>query len=215
MNEPLTTIAQTEADIATEAAALSRQGVHGREMAALLLFRKLGQRILRSLKWQGVPEEDAEELLSDIVLKFVSSVFSAQHSLSAIAFLWLIAKNVRLDRQRVRHALIRGGAGSFSEVTLNEDEWSAVFQNGPFDIPPPPWVTSAVHRACVLFQYERPRLAETLLLHAQGFSCREIACIENGIIDPAKVTVRQEQAAKSRVHYAVKVARDYFQQCKE
>jgi DNA-directed RNA polymerase specialized sigma24 family protein len=213
VSEPLTTIAQTEADIVTEAATLLQQGAHGREMAALLLYRKLGQRILRSLKWQGVPEADAEELLADIVLKFVSSAVTVQHSLSSIAFLWLIAKNVQLDWFRKQHALMRGG--SFSEVTLDEDEWEAVFQQGPFEISQPPWVVSAVHRACAMFQRERPHLAEVLLLYAQGFSCREIACIVNGIIDPAKVTLKQEQAAKSRVHHAVKVAQDYFQECKE
>ncbi|MES2298061.1 MAG: hypothetical protein V4582_13535 [Pseudomonadota bacterium] len=202
----------TELEVAAEAAELARAGACGREAAALLLYRRLGRRITRYLERHRVSEADAEEMLGDIIYKFIMSEVTGTGQCSAIAFLWTIVERVLIDWVRRRDALCRG-AGE-TEVLVDEATWLRLIETtvGQFSVPD--WVKDCVQRAAALFQHEKPRQAELLLLYAQGHSHRELAIIILGA-DPENVTDHQEKAAKSRVHHACKLAREYFKNCLE
>lgn len=206
---------RSEQAIAAEAQALLRQGARGREAAAVLLYRRLGGRLTAYLRRHRVPEAEAEELLTDILYKFIGTESTGSQDKSALALLWVIAERVLVDWVRRRETLRRGGGGQGGalEVTLDEEHWLSLLEtsHGGFDLPA--WVRECVHRAAALFQHEKPRQAELLLRHAEGYSHRELAVLLG--TEPAAVTPHLEKAIKSRVHHACKLAREYFEECKE
>lgn len=224
MDDQLKLSTQTEVDIAAQAVKLMEKGARGRELAASLIYRQLGFRIMRSLIRQGAPEAQAEELMFSIIHKFVTSKPSGTQAKSAVALLWKIAKSELTDWVRKKNALIRGGGaeGGGMETSLNDDTWQTLLdtEHRTFDLPG--WVKNCVHRASARFQHDNPRQAEVLLLHAQGYSHRELAYIQETGLDGAiqdtdleKITTQQENAAKARVHHARQLAQEYFKECKE
>jgi DNA-directed RNA polymerase specialized sigma24 family protein len=215
VSELATTPAQTEAEIATQAAELLQQGTQGRELAAMLLYRKFERRIMHYFVQNCIPQMDAEELVLEVIVKFVNSNINQgnkRNPKSAIAFLWQIVHRELIDWIRANHALKRSTA---NEVHLNEDDWESIVENTYSVSASEGWVKSGIDRASARFQHERPALAELLSLIAEGYSIREIAGILNGIDDLANVTPQQEDAAKARIRYARKMAQEYFQECKE
>ncbi|MES3022152.1 MAG: sigma-70 family RNA polymerase sigma factor [Pseudomonadota bacterium] len=205
--------ATTEGDIAAEAAALVRAG--RREEAGRLLYRKLGNRVLRYLARRRVPDADAEELLATTFCNFLMSDMRGDGQHSAIALLWTIAERAVIDFVRHKNAQCRGGQveGGALEISLDDDSWLALLDtsHGAFSVPD--WVRDCVHRAAALFQHDKPRQAEILMLHAEGHSHQELALLLGA--DPGDTSGKPEKAAKSRVHHACKLAREYFEECKE
>lgn len=216
MADQLGALTQSEQEVAAEAVAFIGTGAAGREAAAGLLYRRLGHRIQRYMMRNRVPEAEAEELLGDVIYKFITTDATGVLPNSAIALLWTIAERVLIDWARRKSAASRGGqfeGGGATEVSLDDETWLSLLDTGHGGFELPGWVKECVHRAAALFQFDKPRQAETLLLHAQGYSHRDLAVIQGA--DPDKVTPHQEKAAKSRVHHACKLAREYFKECKE
>ncbi len=71
VSAPPTLAAQTETEIANQAVALLQQGEHGRESAALLLYRNFGRCIMHYFIRNRVPQIDAEELVTNVIVKFI------------------------------------------------------------------------------------------------------------------------------------------------
>lgn len=213
-DEPLSK--SSEQQVAAEAARIMGPDAFDREGAARLIYRRLGRRIMSHFVRHRVPEAEAEELMADVVFKFIGSGVNGSHESSAIALLWAIVGNVLIDWSRRRVAQRRGGQteGGYMEVSLDDEAWESLLDTTHSGLDLPHWIKSCVHRAAAFFQHEKPQQADLLLRHAQGYSSRELAAMVFGI-DVGSVSLQQENAAKSRIHHACKLAREYFQECKE
>ena len=214
LTDPIEHLQLTEPQIAARAVELMRSGAQGREAAASLLYRRLSGRVKGFFKRHRVPEDQAEELFNDFLFKFVTCDPTGVHESSAVALMWRVAHSVLTDWARRVSAERRGGNGdSAAEVSLADDIWAIVLDTSHGAVEMAGWIKDCVHRVSALFQRERPRPAETLLLFTLGYSHREIAAIEGASTDD--VSAQQEAAAKSRVHHASKLAREYFKECLE
>ena len=187
----------------------------GREAACRMLYQGMGHSIQRFLERHGLSSADAEEIMNDTILKFITSDPASIEPTFALAWLWQIANNEFKSRYRHHHAQKRGGkeGGSQTETTQTPEEWQQIENQLHAPLALPDWVIDCIGRATAFFQSERPPLFEVLRLIVQGYSNREIAIIYGA--DPENVSSEQENAAKSRVHHARTVAQSYFEECKE
>ena len=176
----------------------------------------MGRRIQRHFMRNHVPEAEAEELLNEVIVKFIFSTPAGDHALSPIKLLWTIVHHELIDWARRKNRVGRGKAanGAAIEVHAIDEVWALLMDttNPVFDLPG--WVRECVHRAAAMLQHDKPLVASILMFYVHGYSHRELAAFIDDIAAD-KVTTLQERAAKVRVHSYCAVAREYFQGCKE
>jgi len=201
----------TEEQIAEQAMELIKKGGSHAEQGAGLLCRHLSKRVQRYFERHRVPEAQAEELVTEVWLKLLSSQFEGRTR--AVVWLWTVAGSVLLDWVAKAKAERRVGSDASRpvEVSVDDDTWSLLGEtvSAPHM---PPWVKLCLERAAVLFEQEEPRRAEVLRFSCEKWSAEEIA-IYYGATPP--VTAKQQTAARNRVLDSVKRARTYFEHCKD
>jgi RNA polymerase sigma factor (sigma-70 family) len=200
-----------EEEIANQAIELLRAGKV--QAAAELLNKHLHTRMLRYLQRHRVPPDDAQELVTDVWMKFMNSRFDGQTR--AVVWLWTVAGSVLLDWVRRQKTEKRGRAlnGAVEVSGLDEVAWGMAMDQ--FDLETEqsqPWVKLCVDRAMLQFSKDDPRRAHVLWLWYQGWSAKELA-VEYGAKPPP--TQNQETAARNRVLEATRKAKDYLAHCKE
>ena len=200
-----------EEDVADQAIELLRAGKV--QQAAELLNRHLHTRMLRYFQRHRVPPDDAQELVTDVWMKFMNSRFEGETR--AVVWLWVVANSVLLDWLRAQKAEKRGRAlnGAVEVSGLDDVAWDMAVNQ--FDIETEqsqPWVKLCVDRAMLQLSQDDPRRAHVLWLWYQGWSAQELA-VEHGAKPPP--TKQQETAARNRVLEATRKAKDYFSHCKE
>ena len=203
----------TEDDVANQSIELLKsQRV---EQAALLLHDQLGMRMQRYFQRHRVPLDDAQELVNDVWMKFISSPFEGRTR--AVVWLWTVAGSVLLDWIRSQGAEKRGRSlksGEAVEVTgLDDEAWDMLTNQADAQIEQSqPWVKLCVDRAMEQLAKDDPRRAHVLWLWYQGWSAEEVAVYFGA---PPPPTKKQETAARNRVLEATRKAREYFAHCKE
>jgi hypothetical protein len=192
------------------------KGGTGREDAAKLLLTKFGYGIRRfMLTSRHITDADAEELLFDVIHDFITYEHNGKHDLSGSKLLSKIKNSKFINKIRYITANCRKKTTEVRAANLNPVNagvWNKEAETVPDSKALPHWKKIDIQVAMALFFKEKPRSAQTLELHAQGFSYSEIAAIQGNI---KNVTKKQEDAAKSRVLHAQKIARKYFEHCKE
>lgn len=200
-----------EEDVADQAIALLRAG--NVQPAAELLNKHLHTRMLRYLQRHRVPPDDAQELVTDVWMKFMTSRFDGQTR--AVVWLWTVAGSVLLDWVRAQKAEKRGRAlsGAVEVSGLDDVAWDMAVNQFDIEIEQSqPWVKLCVDRAMLQLTQDDPRRAHVLWLWYQGWSAQELA-VEHGAKPPP--TKKQETAARNRVLEATRKAKEYFSHCKE
>lgn len=200
-----------EEEAAEQALELLRAGKV--QPAAELLNRYLHTRMLRYLQRHRVPLDDAQELVTDVWMKFMNSRFEGETR--AVVWLWTVASSVLLDWVRAQKAEKRGRAlsGAVEVSGLDDVAWDMAVNQ--FDIETEqsqPWVKLCVDRAMLQLSQDDPRRAHVLWLWYQGWSAQELA-VEYGAKPPPNK--QQETAARNRVLEATRKAKTYFSHCKE
>lgn len=201
----------TEEQIAEQAMRLIQQGGTFREQGAALLCRHLSRRVQRYFERHRVPENQAEELVTEVWLKLLCSRYEGR--VRAVVWLWTVAGSVLLDWVDKTRAERRAGSDAAQPVELAVDDaaWGLLSESVAAPAPPP-WLTLCLERAAFVFEQEEPRRAEVLRFSCERWSAEEIA-IYYGATPP--VTPKQQTAARNRVLDAVKRARSYFAHCKD
>ncbi|QIL73085.1 sigma-70 family RNA polymerase sigma factor [Diaphorobacter sp. HDW4B] len=180
------------------------------EQAALHLHRQLGSRVMGFLRRHRVPESDAEELLSDVWMKFIRSRCDEQ--IRPVVWLWTIVQSVLVDWVRERGALKRGGSGQERlEVLLNDDVLDVMVESIE-SAETPGWLKLCIERAAHQLERDDPNRAHVLWLWYSGQSAADIAVVFGASPPP---TPKQETAARNRVLEATRKARDYFEHCRD
>ncbi|MBP8018433.1 MAG: RNA polymerase sigma factor [Hylemonella sp.] len=198
---------------AAQAAQLLGKGVREKHQAAEQLLTRCAGRLkvyIRRHSYGHATEEDAEDLLSVTLIKFLESNVPA--GCAPDAWLLTICKNVVLDWARKRQAEKRGGKDAVN-VALDDDEDGNLLETllGVTDLPA--WVRLCVHKAMALMQLEKPERAEVLLFVAEGWTAEEIAVYFGA--DPNNISKQDLGAARDRKYRACQDAREYFEPCKE
>ena len=213
MADKRNTVASGFTQGAAEAAQLLGKGVREKHLAAEQLLKRCAGRLkvyIRRHSYGYATEEDAEDLLSITLVKFLESNVPA--GCAPDAWLLTICKNAVLDWARKRLADKRGGKDSV-HVELDDDEGGSLLDTllGVSDLPA--WVRLCIHKAMALMQLEKPERAEVLMMVAEEWSAEEIAIYFGA--DPKNISKQDLGAARDRVYRARLVAREYFEPCKE
>ena len=200
-----------EEQIADEAMRLIQQGGAFAERGAELLCRHLSRRVQRYFERHRVPSNQAEELVTEVWLKLLTSRYEGR--VRGVVWLWTVAGSVLLDWVDKTRAERRAGADAAQpmEIAVDDDAWH-VLSESVAAAAPPAWLKVCVERAAFLFEQEEPRRAEVLRFSCEQWSAEEIA-VYYGATPP--VTTKQQTAARNRVLDAVKRARSYFEHCKD
>lgn len=201
----------TEEQIADDALRLIQQGGAFAERGAELLCRHLTRRVQRYFERHRVPENQAEELVTEVWLKLLHSKYEGR--VRAVVWLWMVAGSVLLDWVAKHQAERRAGGDAAQpiEVAVDDDTWH-VIQDSVAATDAPPWLKLCLERAAFVFEQEEPRRAEVLRFSCEKWSAEEIA-VYYGATPP--VTAKQQTAARNRVLDAAKRARSYFEHCKD
>lgn len=178
--------------------------------AAVLLHRQLGSRMKGNLRRHGVPEEDAEELVDDIWMRFIQTCRNIR--VPAVVWLWTNARSILVEWVRAKGALKRGGRGeSRLEVRVDDEALDVIIE--AMEAPNVPgWLKLCVERAAHLLEHEDPNRAHVLWLWFTGHSAADIAVVFGATPPP---TPEQETAARGRVFEATRKARKYFAHCND
>lgn len=197
-----------DAQAADEAVRLLRAGQ--RERAALHLHQRLGNRVQAYLLRHRVPAADAEELVSDVWIKFMQSPCPA--NTRPVVLLWSVVHSVLVDWVRQRDALKRGGKGQERlQVEVDEDTFE-LHLNALESNQTPAWLKLCIERAAHALQQADPNRAHVLWLWYRGHTAAEIALVYGAKPPPS---APQESAARSRVLEAMRKARVFFQHCQD
>ncbi len=203
----------TFSEAAEQAIACLDQGPKGRERAARLLLQGCGARLVGYIKrhsYRKAGDEDAEEILADTIMAFVSNPIPS--GCSAEAWLFRIARNELIDWARRRNAQMRGGGQA--EIELDDDELGNLFDTSLGHTELPSWVRDCIQKAAIYMQQVSPQRAEVLFMVADGWSAEEIA-IYFGADPNQKISAQQQAAARDRRYRAKLEAQSYFEHCKE
>lgn len=198
---------------ATQAVVCLGQGPKGRDQAARLLLQGCGGRLvsyIRRHSYNQANEEDAEEILMNTVMAFVTKPIPIGGS--ADAWLFTIARNELIDWARKRNADKRGG--SQTDVDLDDDELGNLFDTSLGHTELPAWVRDCIQKAAAYMQQVSPERAMVLFMVADGWSAEEIA-IYFGADPNQEITTQQQAAARDRRYRAKLEAQKYFEHCKE
>jgi DNA-directed RNA polymerase specialized sigma24 family protein len=180
------------------------------EKAAIHLHRSLGSRLISYFRRHRVPEADAEELVSEVWIKFLRSRYDGQTR--PVVWLWTIVQSVLVDWARERSAQKRGGSGEDRlEVQVDEDAFEVLI-NATESPNTPGWLKLCIERAAHQLEQDDPSRSHVLWLWYSGQSAADIAVVFGA---PPPPTPKQETAARNRVLEATRKAREYFQHCKE
>lgn len=198
-------------------ALMNKEGA-GSKLAWVLMFNTMRGRIMGSLKRRGVGDADAQELMGDVIHKFIWSEPRQQSDLAALSLLKKIVHGVAVDWFRKNNAQIRGGEIQFFEY--DETDGDADEPKRPFEYKgTSTFIASIEMRDCIsrtfdFFKEEYPASAPLIALLIEELSHREIAALQLAI--PEKdVTAKQESAAKSLIYLAIRRAQAVFKHCKE
>ena len=198
--------------------ALMKKEGAGSKRAWVLMFNTMRGRIMGSLKRRGVEDADAQELMGDVIHRFIWSEPHEQSDVSALALLKTIVNGVWIDWVRKNKTQMRGGEIHFFEY--DESDGNTDEPKQPFEYKGTSKFTASIEmkdclsRTFDFFKDEHPELAAPLLLTMEGLSSREIAALQLAI-HKKDVTTKQENAAKSRICYAIRQAQAFFKHCKE
>lgn len=212
MNAPLAAPALQSPDrdaLATqEAMALIQAGKT--EQAARHLHATMTQRVLGFLRRHRVPEDDAQELVLDIWIKFIRSPYDGRTQ--PVVWFWGVVQSVLVDWARERSALKRGGAGEERLEVRVDDDTLEVIINALEGTNTPAWLKLCIERAAHQLEQDDPNRAHVLWLWFSGHSAADIAVVFGATPPPS---TKQETAARNRVLEATRKARDYFGHCKD
>ncbi|MBL8331023.1 MAG: hypothetical protein JNJ71_19455 [Rubrivivax sp.] len=196
-----------------------RQGLA--ERAAQLLYRHLRNFMIRRLEFGngtnvvGMSREDAEENAVDAMLRFVESNPGGQAG--GLSWLYRCLDSQALDWHRRQRAAKRGGGAEIGPLhDENDNIRPEVEQAQPIFAPdkaPNPGQGDCLERAMTAFEEDHPAYARVLRLVAEGLEIDDIA-VEFGA-DPSNITEQQRKNARQRKSHALKMAREYFDACKD
>lgn len=203
----------TFSEAAAQAVTCLGQGPKGRDQAARLLLQSCGGRLtsyIRRHSYHQATDEDAEEILMNAVMAFVTRPLPTGGS--ADAWLFAITRNELIDWARKRNADKRGGGSA--DIALDDDELGNLFDTELGHTELPAWVRDCIQKAAAYMQQVSPERAMVLYMVADGWSAEEIAIYFGA--DPGKeITTQQQAAARDRRYRAKLEAQKYFEHCKE
>lgn len=208
------TILSSFSSAAAQAVQLLCQGGSGRNQAARLLLDGCGGRLLsyiRTRSYRKASDEDAEEIMMNTVMAFITEPLPP--GCSPDAWLFTICRNQIIDWARKCNADKRGGKGH-ADVNLDDDELGDLFDTSLGHTELPGWVRDCVQKAAAYMQQTSPERAMVLLMVADGWSAEEIA-IYFGADPNQKINAQQQAAARDRRYRAKLEAQKYFEHCKE
>lgn len=163
-----------------------------REEAVRQLDRLMGRKIERYFIRHKVPEQDAEELVWDVWLKLLSSVFRGETR--PAVWIWVIARSILVSFHRRERP----------EISFDDDGWDALLSTHASSHLPE-WVRICIERALFQFEQDHPERTEILRMVAEEWSAREIG----------KFLGCNEGAARDRVFRTRERVRGYLEECVE
>lgn len=176
------------------------------EAASELLLRRMAGRLRRYFERHSVPTDQAEELVSEAILKLISSEYRGETR--AIVWVWKVAGSVLLDWVD-RQKTLKSGRGA--EQGFDDSAWAGIFESVAGS-DPPAWLVLCVQRAAFQFERDEPRRSQVLRMCCEGWSAEEVA-VYFGAKPP--VNDKQKTAARTRMYDATQHARRYFEHCRD
>jgi RNA polymerase sigma-70 factor (ECF subfamily) len=147
------------------------QGGRQRDTAVKALYQAHAQAMLRFFVHQGLPADDAQDILQDTVVKIVRNAHGFRGTGPARAWLWQVARNCLLDHQAAR--IRQAGC----EVAVDAARWDSLADTAPS---PLACAIGATAQDCVAsgldaFAQQMPERAHALALQMQGAGIEAIA----------------------------------------
>lgn len=213
--------ADAEGSLAEAAQAALEAVQQGRtEQAALVLYRRLGNFIVRRLA-QGdgdsvapMNESDAEENLFPTIERFVNS--KPDGRAGGMNWLYRAMNSQALDFNRRQQAQKRGGGLAFVPLEgddgeiLDEVQAAAPLYGHNSDTLS---LEDCMDRAATEFEADHPTYGRLLRLIMQGLEGDDL--VAEFAADPARITEKDRNNFKSRKSTMMSKARGYFGLCKE
>jgi RNA polymerase sigma factor (sigma-70 family) len=148
-----------------------RKGGRAMHLALRVLYDTTGPHMVRFFVYQGVPADEAQDILQETLVKVVRKVDTYQGEGTARAWIWQIARNCLVDHQRA--------AGRVAEhvVAVNDEQWDVLVETtpGPADCAVGETADECVSLGLDDFAGRMPERALVLTLQMDGMSITEIA----------------------------------------
>ncbi len=140
-------------------------------LALRALYETTGLHMLRFFAYQGVPADEAQDILQETLLRVVRKVDTYQGEGTARAWIWQIARNCLVDHQRA------AGRASEHMVAVNDEQWDTLVETTPAapDCHLGETADECVARGLDAFAGPMPLRALVLTLQMDGMSITEIA----------------------------------------
>lgn len=195
-----------------------------REDCALILYRH-AYAFIRTRLMHGAPRrnapglsyEDAEDQIYPLIDRFTRS--KPDGRANGLSWLISVIDSQLIDAHRRRLAKKRGGDAHIG--SMHDDEGNLTPEAEAAQQPLWPGASAAANlglddcmeRATADFEADRPTYARLLRLLRQGLEGDEI--VAHYADDPDRITDKDRNNFKSRKSTALKLAREYFEPCKE
>lgn len=148
-----------------------RKGGRALHLALRVLYDTTGPHMVRFFVYQGVPADEAQDILQETLVKVVRKVDTYQGEGTARAWIWQIARNCLVDHQRA------AGRAAEHVVAVNDEQWDVLVETTPGPADCAVWETAdeCVSRGLDDFAGRMPERALVLTLQMDGMSISEIA----------------------------------------
>ncbi len=140
-------------------------------LALRVLYDTTGLHMVRFFVYQGVPADEAQDILQETLVKVVRKADTYTGAGTARSWIWQIARNCLADHQRA--------AGRESEhlVAVNNEQWDTLVETtaDPTECLAGETADECVSRGLEIFADRMPERAVVLTLQMDGMSIAEIA----------------------------------------
>jgi RNA polymerase sigma factor (sigma-70 family) len=148
-----------------------RKGGRAMHLALRVLYESTGPHMVRFFVYQGVPADEAQDILQETLVKVVRKADTYKGEGTARSWIWQIARNCLADHQRA------SGRASEHLVAVNDEQWDTLVETTPA---PAECVAGETADECVSrgldsFADRMPERAVVLTLQMDGMSIAEIA----------------------------------------
>lgn len=192
-----------------------------RDDAGLLLFRHARKLMIRRLTYGngsrivGMAPEDAEECATDAIVRFTNS--KPDGKASGLSWLYKCMDSQALDFHRRRLADKRGGDTEIGPLYGDDDkilpEVESAVPMFSSAAPARPGLADCMEDAIKAFEQDHAAYAQMLRLVAEDWDNEELAVYYGA--DPDNISPRLLATVRQRKSHALKMAREYFEPCKD
>ena len=147
-----------------------RRGGKALDAGVKALYQSVAQPMLRFFVYQGVSGDDAQDVLQEALVNIVRKAESFDGKGTAKAWMWQVARNCLIDRQRTLSS--RGQ----HETAMNDEQWARIEETTPAPVVAPVGaIDQCVGDGLSLFTKREPERAYVLTLQMEGLSVAEIS----------------------------------------